>query len=213
MQVSAEIRVFWHGEPPRGFQDWFLGTAAHGTAVGGGSTRVDEYVSDPQQADLGLKVRGGKTGVEVKGLIAVIPDALRVPPFAGPIELWGKWTSEWLQLRSIATVSIEKQRWLRTFDTATISPVEVPLDGEEEALSGRPLPVLGCHVELAKIRRLPNEDAWWTYGLEAFGTLETAERALRAVATVLAARHCPALGNPLVASYPRWLISNGKAPP
>lgn len=205
MHVSAEIRLFWHEEPPRGFKEWLLGTGPHGTAVGGGNTRVDEYLSDPEQSELGLKVRGDKTGVEVKGLIAVIRDDLRVSPFRGPIELWAKWTSEVLQFNSVPTVSTEKQRWLRMFDTSMITPVELPLDSDEQPLRGQLLPVRGCHVELAKVRLLPTEDIWWTYGFEAFGTLETVENSLRAVAKVLAARHEPALGHPLVASYPAWL--------
>ncbi len=141
MHVSAEIRLFWHEEPPRGFNEWFLGTGSHGTAGGGGNTRVDEYLNDPEQPELGLKVRGSATGVEVKGLIAAIRDDLRVSPFAGPIELWAKWTSEVLQLNSVPTISTEKQRWLRTFDTSMITPVEIPLDSDEQPLRSHALPV------------------------------------------------------------------------
>ncbi|MER2623209.1 MAG: hypothetical protein ABTS22_04640 [Accumulibacter sp.] len=211
MHVSAETRLFWHEEPPRGFKEWFLGTGSHGTAVGGGSIRVDEYLSDPTQPELGLKVRGSATGVEVKGLIAVIQDDLRVSPFAGPIELWAKWTSEVLQLDSVPTISTEKQRWLRTFDTTVITPVDIPLDSDEQPLRGTVLPVRGCNVELVKVRLLPTEETWWTYALEAFGTLETVENSLRTVAKILIARHEPALGNPLVASYPAWLSACGQA--
>lgn len=210
MHVSAETRWFWHDEPPRGFRDWFLGTGSYGTAVGGGSTRVDEYLIDPEQSELGLKVRGGTTGIEVKGLIAVIRDDLGVPPFAGPIELWAKWTSKVLQIASFPTICTEKQRWLRKFDTTMIPPVEIPLASDEQALRSHVLPVRGCNVELVRVRLLPTGDTWWTYGFEAFGPLGTVENSLRAVAQVLVARHQPALGNPLVASYPGWLSGQAR---
>lgn len=213
MHVSAEVRWFWHEKPPRGFKDWFLGTESHDVAVGGGSTRVDQYLSDPQQPELGLKTRGSKPGVEVKGLIAVIGDGLCVPPFAGPIELWAKWTSEVLQIDLVATISTEKQRWLRTFDTSITPPLEIPLDYDEQPLEGHVLPVLGCNVELVKVRLRPNGDTWWTYALEAFGTLKTVEDSVRAVAAMLAARPAPSLGDALLANYPTWISTCAQSHP
>jgi hypothetical protein len=71
---------------------------------------MDEYLYDPSQAELGLKCRGGRTGVEVKGLVAVTWGGLAAAPFVGPIELWTKWASEPLGLNSHATVATEKRR-------------------------------------------------------------------------------------------------------
>ncbi|MEF8703657.1 MAG: hypothetical protein V5B32_10460 [Candidatus Accumulibacter sp. UW26] len=212
MHVSAEIRWFWREQPPEGFKDWFLSIVVHEVMVGGGSTRVDRYLIDPEQSELGLKARGGKTGIEVKGLVAVAPDGLNTPPFAGPIELWGKWTSEALQFGSLSTRSLEKQRWLRTFDTALASPVEIPLDSEDQPLDGHILPTQGCNVELVRIRLLPKGDTWWTYAFEAFGALESVANSLRMVASVIADRQPPPLGRPLVASYPAWLGERSPAP-
>ena len=59
-----------------------------------------------------------------------------VAPFAGPIEIWSKWTSEPLELNSVVTV--EKIRWLRKFDTSTLSPVEIALNDEEKPIDAWP---------------------------------------------------------------------------
>jgi len=209
MQVSAEIRWFWRGAPPPGLEDWFRKADRHDCAAGGGSARVDEYLCDVNQGELGLKRRGGKKGVEVKGLVAVTWGGLAAAPFVGPIELWTKWSSEPLELNAHSTVATEKRRWLRKFDTAGPSPQEIPLTAEEAPIDQRPLPTLGCNVELTQVT-LPNRDIWWTFGFEAFGTLRTVENDLRAAATVLAARRPPGLGEGLLASYPTWLRECGR---
>ena len=117
MQVSAEIRWFWRSAPPTGLEDWFCKAESHGCPAGGGKAREDAYLRDLSQPELGLKRRGGKKGVEVKGLVAVLWSGLVVAPFAGPIEIWSKWTSETLELNSV--IIVEKLRWLRKFDTSS----------------------------------------------------------------------------------------------
>jgi hypothetical protein len=111
MQVSAEIRWFWHDASPPSLEDWFCKADGHYCSAGGGGTRVDEYLRDASQVELGLKRRGSKKGVEVKGLVAVTWGGLAVGPFAGPVELWAKWTSEPLELNSASTVTTTKRRW------------------------------------------------------------------------------------------------------
>lgn len=203
MQVSAEIRWFWLNAPPDGPEDWFCKAESHGCPAGGGKAREDAYLRDLGQPELGLKRRGGKKGVEVKGLVAVLWGGLVVAPFVGPIEIWSKWTSEPLELNSV--VAIEKVRWLRKFDTGASSPLEIPLNDEEKPIDTRPLPNLGCNVELTRVK-LPDGVVWWTLGFEAFGTISTVANDLQAVTTVLAARRPPTLGEGWRISYPAWLI-------
>jgi hypothetical protein len=112
--------------------------------------------------------------------------------------------SEPLELNAPSTVATEKRRWLRKFDTTVPLPQEIPLNAEETPIDQRPLPTLGCNVELTQVT-LPNGDIWWTFGFEAFGTIQTVENDLRAAATVLVARRPPGLEQGLLASYPTWL--------
>src|SRR5262245_5499282 len=116
MQVSAEIRWFWPAEPID-LVRWFHNPEVHSCQPGGGKLREDAYLRDSSQAELGIKRRGLKRGVEIKGLVEVIPAALNAGPFVGPIELWAKWASETLGLSSHPTILTKKQRWLRKFDT------------------------------------------------------------------------------------------------
>lgn len=204
MQVSAEIRWFWRSNPPPGLQDWFCLADAHGCPAGGGGARLDEYLRDVGQIELGLKRRGGKKGVEVKGLIANAWGELMTSPFSGPIELWTKWTSASLELNSNSIIAVEKQRWLRKFDTTEPPPQEIPLNDREMPQDGRTLPARGCNVELTQVT-LPDGGVWWTLGFEAFGTIWTVGNDLQAVATILASRRPPALKAGLPASYPAWL--------
>lgn len=204
MQLSAEIRWFWRDSPPPGLENWFCRADAHECPAGGGETRVDEYLRDPEQIELGIKRRAGKGGVEVKGLVAVNWNSLAVGPFVGPVEIWTKWTSEPLELTSGSLIAVEKRRWLRKFDTAAALPQEIPLDDQEQPLDRRSFPALGCNVELTRVG-LGNGGVWWTFGLEAFGPLRTVENDLRAAATVLAMRRPPPLGEGRLASYPVWL--------
>ncbi|MGZ8222097.1 MAG: hypothetical protein ACXWT0_10655 [Methylobacter sp.] len=205
MQLSAEVRWFWPNEPPSGLQAWFCHADSQWCAAGGGEARVDEYLCDPYQRELGLKRRGGKSGVEIKGLVAVTWGGLLISPFTGPIEIWAKWTSERLELQSNSTVSTTKLRYLRKFDTTFAFPEEIPLGTDERPLDKqRQLPNIGCNVELTQVT-FANGKIWWTLGFEAFGTIRTIENDLRAVATILASRQPPILHGGLQASYPAWL--------
>jgi hypothetical protein len=202
MQVSAEIRWFWLGRAPEGLEHWFRSADAHGCPAGGGGSRTDEYLRDPGQEELGLKRRGSKPGVEVKGLVAVKREGIAAAPFTGPVETWTKLSTQALQISS--TIAVEKQRWLRKFDTSGAEPVEVPLgENESPAEKDRALPGRGCNVELTRITVGGAE--WWTLGFESFGALATVEDSLRATGAVVAARRPPPLGDPLQASYPAWL--------
>jgi hypothetical protein len=204
MQVSAEIRWFWRGVPPPNLEEWFRNATKNTYAAGGGETRLDEYLCDKKQGELSLKRRGGKAGVEVKGLVAAQYGNLAATPFVGPIELWTKWTSEVFELSSALTVPIEKIRWLRKFDTGRQSPEEIPVDSQEKPLGGRAFPAFGCNVEFTAIT-LRNSEIWWTLGFEAFGTIQTVDKALTATAKALAVRRPPELASGILASYPAWL--------
>lgn len=208
MQVSAEVRWFWSNPVPE-LEKWFRDAGSHGFPAGGGSPRTDEYVRDPEQVELGVKRRGKKKGVEVKGLVRVDWSGQAVAPFSGPIEFWTKWTAAALDLGASAMVITEKTRWLRKFDTTGPIPHELQLDADEKPMQGTSLPALGCNVEFTHVK-VPQGVEAWTLGFESFGTLETAGNDLRAVASLLADRVPPVLPVGLRMSYPSWLARLGK---
>lgn len=197
MQLTAEIRWFWPAAPD-GLVDWFLSTTIH-TGSAHSNTRIDLYLDDGSQSELGLKHRAGQPGVEIKGRIAVLPQPLAAGPLAGPIELWGKWFSAPLALHTLAIVTVEKRRWLRRF-----IPSEATVQALPQSPLGSPRPARGCTVELTQVT-LADGTVWWTLGCTAFGTLATVATDLHKVGDWLAARRPPPLGTTWAGGYPAWL--------
>ena len=197
------MRYFWRGTPSDGLKEWFLHGPWQRFPAGGGEERLDLYFRIAGQVEFGLKRRGHSPGIEVKGLIAHSEKQLQ-SPFAGPIEIWGKWALPLNDLGDITTLAVTKKRWLRKFDTGIETPIEIALGVSEEPIDERQLPTEGCNVELTKLQ-LSNSEVWWSFGFEAFGTLTTVERNLMVGAETLAARYPPTLLPDLIASYPAWI--------
>lgn len=202
MQVSAESRWFWRQSPPDGWRDWFCQADSHNFPAGGGKQRADNYLRDANQTELGIKLRGGKPGVEVKGLVSRLSGGLLTEPFIGPIELWAKWTSETLELDPASTIVTQKTRWIRKFGASEHPPRELQVDDDEKVREQ--LPDRGCNVEFTRLT-LPNAELWWTLGFEAFGKLDDLEDSLRNVVVAMALRNPPNLGDAISLSYPVFL--------
>jgi hypothetical protein len=205
MEVSAEIRWFWQGTGPANLQAWFTGREFHDCTAGGGNRRQDAYLCDPQQAELGIKLRGNKPGVEVKGLVAsVVADGCRDHPFGGPIEIWSKWPSVALSLAAAQVIPVNKRRWLRTFDNVGAEVREIALDAQERPVNEHELPDEGGNVEYTEIS-VAGLPPWATFGFEAFGSLQTVIGNLRRLTAQMSRRSPPALTHGWCASYPAWL--------
>jgi hypothetical protein len=189
MQLSAEIRWFSNRRPEE-LARWFCAPIPVSYAP---EVRQDRYFVDATQSEVGMKLRGAKSGVEIKGLVARV-EQLKVAPFMGRIEIWTKWKSQALVLDSSRLVTIAKTRWLRKFDTSENRPVE----SRDDSLAD------GCGVELTKID-LAGGVEWWTFGFEAFGPLDRVGASLRRTAELLAGQGAPDLEMELTASYPEWL--------
>jgi hypothetical protein len=203
MQASAEIRYFWKTAVPEAVEAWYRG----GITPGGGATRTDEYLKDLEQKELGVKRRGGKPGVEVKGLVGF---GKELPaPFRGRVEIWSKWSSTALSVDTVSTIRIVKQRWLRKFDSGRGGVAEIPMDEQEKPKDGRSLPSNGCNLELTKLSA-PLGEVWWTLGFEAFGQLQSVEGNLLATVDWLAGG-APNVDAAMTASYPEWLSRLGAA--
>jgi hypothetical protein len=200
MGVSAEVRWFWATECPDQFDAWFQA----GSLSPGVGCREDEYLHERGQTELGIKRRGWKPGIELKGLVTILPQSRDSMPFVGAVQIWCKWELSALTLRDLPTVKIKKKRWLRKFDMTGTQPMEIPMAKDEVLTNERPLPPQGCNVELTRIE-LQREQVWWTFGFEAFGDLSSIERNLRAALSVMAERRPPSFAPGDLLSYPAWL--------
>ncbi len=197
MQLSAEVRWFFKASDEAlnsATERWF----SEGEAPGGGGERTDEYVilSGDEKLEVGLKRRGAKPGLEVKGLVA----RLSPIPGYGPVELWSKWSLTSLAVSGLPTVSTVKTRWLRKLDFDGVEAREVALGKDEKPLGGG-WPRKGCNVERTRVVAGGGEP-WWTIGLEAFGPLAELDGILQRSVKLLA---LPDLSRALPRSYPGWL--------
>ena len=204
MQVSAELRWFWtHGVPPA-LGDWFRGLG-DGAAPGGGAPRLDEYVLDRTQRQLGIKTRGGKSGVEVKGLVQISAEEA-VAPFARRPQIWCKWTSDVLTIGHLQRTTVRKVRLLRKFDADSELLREIALDEHERPRDAAViLPTHGCHIELVSLGIEGSTTTWWTLAFEAFGPMDTVEETLHRTLAHVLRESTPQLGDAQSLSYPEWL--------
>src|SRR5262245_20234800 len=164
MFVTAEVRWFYQDECPENLHRWFGETSP---APGGGKLRVDEYLSQTDQSEMSAKIRGERSGLEIKGLVAVCQS--EAVPFAPLIDLWCKWSLPPSALEIAKKVIVQKTRWLRTYDATRAGIVEIPLRADEKPLNGQALPRQGCNVEFTRIQIAKDPRQWWTLGFEAFG--------------------------------------------
>ena len=80
------------------------------------------------QSEVSIKIRGGRPGVEIKGLVTVCRSEL--VPFAPYVELWCKWRLQASALEMTKRMIIQKTRWIRTYDTSRAAIVEIPLQAD-----------------------------------------------------------------------------------
>jgi hypothetical protein len=208
MLVSAEVRWFWEAAPPIAFEEWFR-KGGFDFAPGGDASRTDVYLLDPGLTELGLKKRGERPGVEIKGLVTAGDTLYQAGPFAARVQVWAKWASATLRLDGLPTVKVGKRRWLRKYDLGGESPREIELDEKESPRSpSERLPDFGCNVELTRVS-ICGGPPWYTVGCESFGPLHAVVRGLERTLDHLASRSAPASPGGLESSYPLWLSRHG----
>lgn len=209
MYLTAEMRWFWRSSAPPKLEAWF-----YSVEPGGGGERVDVYLLDPTQSEVGIKSReafakeNAEDGVEIKCLVARL-HPIPSGPLAGRVELWTKCSSRVLRLDGLPTVSVAKTRWLRKFAVATGVVSEIELGPDEKPKIGK-LPDVGCNVELTRLHIATDPEEWWSFGLEAFGPFAVVESCLGEAVDFLATKVPPVRsGHEL--SYPGWLASLARA--
>jgi hypothetical protein len=172
---------------------------------GGGRRRHDEYLLDPLQIEIGIKKRGSKPGVEIKGLIETRYSHLDSNSAIGPIEIWCKWNSGSLSIDRCPTVRIQKLRRLRRFSITSGTAIELPIDENENAKGGRSLPDQGFNIELTEVKVDGSEEFWWTLGVEAFGDFNSVESYVRLAQGKLASVGSEILRSAKWLNYPSWI--------
>ena len=214
-QVSAEVRWFildGSNDEIAAVDRWFKDGP---NPPGGGSERFDVYLIDHSTAELGIKARDGKPGLEVKVLVDANAATLSLGGRAAHVQVWSKVASAALLLPDerdkLRTTS--KRRWLRKFDTLKPDAREILLGGGksgEEPLKDA-IPDVGCNVEWTTVE--VDGQGWRTLGFESFAfnhangyltLVPSLERTFRTLEQTLG--QLPPLGigwNEL--SYPAWL--------
>lgn len=192
--------------PPPGLESWFRSGPF---PPGGGEPRRDDYLWDPSLSEIGIKKRGGRDGVEIKGLVA--RGTTLQQPFAATIEIWSKWSTAAVSLDGRPCLSVTKTRSIRKFDTAGAGVREVALGSDEQPLAGVKPPELGCLIELVAIQLGDAREAWWSFAFEAFGPLESVEDSLTRTAERVASPAPPALDRGLQLGYPAWLARTARS--
>ena len=202
MRVTAEMRWFWLGQCPPDLESWFFKSSLRA----GGGPRCDEYVRPSNGAELGIKKRGSKAGVEVKGLIGTsrCPELISLAPH---YELWCKWTSNDFFLNGTNLVVTKKVRWARKLDTSCNSVFEVPLGADEVPLNGEWVRE-GCNLTMTEVQTAGIAVEWWTFCFEAFGSLESAPKNLQAATSYSKSTFFPQPEGAFL-SYPAWLSQIG----
>lgn len=204
MQVTAEIRWFWREDGTTTVADWFCSSESHGLPPAEARERVDRYLVDVAQTELGIKARGGKPGLEIKGLVSREIGTVSHGPYEGPIEIWTKWSTSALDLEVRPVIDVAKRRWQRAFDM-TQSPPEEATERIAAWFHGEDvMPARGCNVEVTRVVA-SGDDVWWTLGFEAFGDLTTVAADLVAAAQVMSGRNAPPMRGATRQSYPEWL--------
>ena len=211
MQPSMEVRWFLTGTAPKEVEQWFRrGYVSPKDAPIDNEARDDIYLSLPDSAALGIKLRAGKK-IEVKQRQSSTGVQTLRAGIEGGIEQWVKWSFDLMAtddkgepIRSPHEIAppgywtiIKKRRLLRKFAVIAAEKV-ITVDAVNQR------PDEGCNMELVWLE--VNGKQWWSLGFESFGKLDTVEKNLRLVLEqVLPDPNFPEMRAEQSYAYPAWL--------
>ena len=201
MLVSAEMRWFWKGDYPQSVSRWFE-ELSFPLPASAEEQRTDRYLDLQGNTEIGVKLRGKKPELEVKGLVATLPSrpSIDVPP-----QLWCKWDAI---LPATKLIETTKKRRLRKFAFARGQVSQLELPSGKSWADIRPLPETGCNLEMTVVQTAGRE-IWHSLCFEAFGDLQSAPAALEATLDHL--QPLPDFDG-VPASYPYWLAKLADQP-
>jgi hypothetical protein len=148
-------------------------------------TRVDHYLSQAGQREVGIKRRGAGHGVEIKALINE-GATHTIGNLTARTQFWTKvWTAA-LDLNELATVAVRKSRRMRSYGAAAYAT--------------------GCNIEVTEVRVAAESEVWTTLGIEAYGQLDQLPAALANVVRIHQSNP-PEVDAGQALSYPAWLAA------
>ena len=164
MLHTAETRWFFPETLPDSVLTWFRA----GQALDSEGVQVHEYLMFPGCNSVGVKLREGR--LEIKAMRGTSRPLNLDPGVHGRIEQWVKWSfaGDGLQALDAALhqagrwMKVRKERFLRKFSAEGKSLVEV-------SARVKPLPAIGCNIELTRIEVDADPRFWFSLGFEAFG--------------------------------------------
>ena len=161
MQLTAELRWFYHGTLPQETSQWFQQDQL-GKYLTPPEEREDVYLYLPECEYMGIKLRQGRLEVKWRKAELGVVGFGRVE---GKAEKWCKWlcedpTADFQPADVVGKswVSVKKVRSQRQYQVSNESITAVPVS---ESIKQ------GCTVELTELSI--NSNAWWSLAFEAFG--------------------------------------------
>lgn len=170
MLHTSEARWFFKGELPNRVLAWFGSDPPEAPEA-----QKDCYLVFPGCDSVGVKLRDTndpiRSAFEIKARLRG-PTVTRLgPQVMARVDEWVKWSApldrypKWADsiVSSEPTwITVDKQRRRRLFSVHRRGPTEVALDDQPDE---------GCAFELVTLAA--GHEAWWTVGLESFGSAES----------------------------------------
>jgi hypothetical protein len=114
MILSAEARWFWRGEPPPGFEQWFVAANVFAWEAKASEPRRNLYLRSPDQQELSIKTVGSSS-VEIKGLVSRWLASVSVADLTAPLEICSKRSPKSLDLSGMPLLDVDRRRWMQRF--------------------------------------------------------------------------------------------------
>lgn len=208
MEPTVEVRWFQRGGCPKTVEDWFMQTLSSSASIlPTHEGRHDSYLHLADSHALGIKLRGPHNDkVEIKRRQHDFGLTTLQNGIVGRVELWIRWSFRIdANDPGVGDPTRPPGAWIRVGKTRDTRTFMIQADGVVQEVAVRAGLLDGCTAELTRLD-LDGQD-WWSFALEAFGSLELVRHNFDAIARqIFENRQCPyafSAGSSL--SYPAWI--------
>lgn len=197
---TAEIRWFSKGEVLPDFSKWFKDIEGSFEEQ---SERTDIYLRITDESNLGIKLREGR--FEVKRLLQT-QGILSCKGAEGIANTWRKWSIKADESEDVASFTFEEDHWIKIKKKRLLQRFITNNSRVLIPQSPGPFPLNGIAAELSQV--MYNDQKYWTFGIEAFGSHDQILNQLRICFDEIFQKLPPTtilLDHSL--SYPEWLYN------